>query len=141
MPSECWFDWEVRPLPSFDPSEVENELRAFADDELVPRMQTVAADTGIAFETLQSYPGLDTQADGRVAELIAALAGRSDFGTVAFGTEGGLFHRAEIPTVVCGPGFMAQGHKPDEYIAVEQLEACDALMQRLAKRLGESAEP
>jgi len=51
---------------------------------------------------------------------------------VAFGTEGGLFAQAGIPTVVCGPGSMAQGHKPDEFITCEQLDRCDALLRRLA---------
>jgi len=54
---------------------------------------------------------------------------------VAFGTEGGLFEQAGIPTVVCGPGSMDQGHKPDEYITSEQLRECDAMLLRLADHL------
>ncbi len=50
---------------------------------------------------------------------------------MAFGTEGGLFDQAGIPTVVCGPGSMAQGHKPDEFISVAQLEACDRMLERV----------
>jgi len=69
--------------------------------------------------------------------LLARLCGSSDFGTVAFGTEGGLFDGAGIPTVVCGPGSMDQGHKPDEFVSVEQLQGCDALLQRLADYLCE----
>ena len=37
----------------------------------------------------------------------------------------------DSPTVVCGPGSMDQGHKPDEFISLEQLHACDALLLRL----------
>jgi acetylornithine deacetylase len=54
---------------------------------------------------------------------------------VAYGTEGGLFHQAGIPTVVCGPGSMDQGHKPDEYVTVAQLQACDAMLGRLGEVL------
>ena len=55
---------------------------------------------------------------------------------VAFGTEGGLFARdLGIPTVVCGPGSMDQGHKPDEFITVEQLAICDQMLNRLTARL------
>jgi acetylornithine deacetylase len=50
---------------------------------------------------------------------------------VAFGTEGGLFDAAGIPTVVCGPGSMDQGHKPDEFVSVAQLKACDAMLLRM----------
>jgi acetylornithine deacetylase len=61
------------------------------------------------------------------------LCGSEEFGTVAFGTEGGLFNHAGIPTVVCGPGSMDQGHKPDEYVTIEQLRGCDSMMERIAR--------
>ena len=32
---------------------------------------------------------------------------------------------------------MDQGHKPDEFVSVEQLQGCDALLQRLADYLCE----
>jgi acetylornithine deacetylase len=55
---------------------------------------------------------------------------------VAFGTEGGLFdRRLGIPTVICGPGSMAQGHKPDEYVSEDQIDRCRALLARLVERL------
>lgn len=47
----------------------------------------------------------------------------------------GLFDQAGIPAVICGPGSMDQGHKPDEFVAIEQLEACDAMLLRLAHHL------
>ncbi|GHB13892.1 acetylornithine deacetylase [Salinicola rhizosphaerae] len=136
VPADCRFNWEVRSLPGFDAGEVEREMRDYAESELIPKMRAVVPDTDIVFEPLQSYPGLTTEASSEVAALIATLAGRNDFGTVAYGTEGGLFHEAGIPTVVCGPGCMDQGHKPDEFIAIEQLERCDAMMQRLVEHLG-----
>ncbi|MNU00677.1 Acetylornithine deacetylase [compost metagenome] len=63
--------------------------------------------------------------------MLALISGSREFGTVAFGTEGGLFDQAGIPTVVCGPGSMDQGHKPDEFVSREQLEGCDAMLERL----------
>ncbi|MNJ81717.1 Acetylornithine deacetylase [compost metagenome] len=64
--------------------------------------------------------------------MLALISGSAEFGTVAFGTEGGLYDQSGIPTVVCGPGSMDQGHKPDEFISLEQLAACDAMLHRLA---------
>lgn len=96
-------------------------------------MRAVKADTGIHFEHLQAYPGLLLDQSAPLAKFIALLANSSDFSTVAFGTEGGLFHQVGIPAVICGPGSMAQGHKPDEFIAIEQLHRCDAMMRRLAR--------
>ncbi|MFJ3153270.1 acetylornithine deacetylase [Pseudomonas protegens] len=131
VPAECQFDFEVRTLPGYDAQAVVDQLQGYAREQLLPQMQAVQADTGIALQPLSAYPGLATAADSEAAELLALLSGSRDFGTVAFGTEGGLFHQAGIPTVVCGPGSMDQGHKPDEFISLEQLHACDALLLRL----------
>jgi acetylornithine deacetylase len=134
VPAECEFDFEVRALPDFDARQVADELQSFAD-ELLPQMRAVQADTGIRLKPLSAYPGLATSADSEAAQLLALLSGSTEFGTVAFGTEGGLFDQAGIPTVVCGPGSMDQGHKPDEFISLEQLAGCDAMLRRLALHL------
>ncbi|WP_434651786.1 acetylornithine deacetylase [Pseudomonas sp. R3-56] len=137
VPADCRFDFEVRALPDFAPQGVVEKLQDYAEQALLPRMRAVSADTAIRFEHLSAYPGLATAPDSEAARLIARLCGSEAFGTVAFGTEGGLFDQAGIPTVVCGPGSMDQGHKPDEYVSVEQMAACDRLMDRLAKHLSE----
>lgn len=132
VPAECRFDFEVRSLPADDPQQVADELQAYADSELVPRMRAVAPDTGIRFTPLSAYPGLLTERHSAAATLLARLAGSEDFATVAYGTEGGLFAQAGIPAVVCGPGSMDQGHKPDEYVSLAQLAQCEAMLARLA---------
>ncbi|MNH29257.1 Acetylornithine deacetylase [compost metagenome] len=135
VPEECAFDFEVRALPGFEAQTVADQLQAYAEAELLPRMRTVNAASAIHLEPLSAYPGLATPADGEAARLVALLSGSEEFGTVAFGTEGGLFDKAGIPTVVCGPGSMEQGHKPDEFVSVEQLQGCDAMLLRLVDYL------
>jgi acetylornithine deacetylase len=135
VPAQCEFDFEVRALPSFDPQRVADELQAFAEQQLLPKMQAVQPETAIRFQPLSGYPGLATNPDGFAAELIARLSGCNEFGTVAFGTEGGLFDQAGIPTVVCGPGSMEQGHKPDEFVSVEQMLGCERMLERLVQWL------
>ena len=135
VPAECEFDFEVRALPGFDAQRVPDELQRYAAEQLLPKMQAVSAASDIRLHPLSAYPGLATPPDSEAARLLARLCGSNDFGTVAFGTEGGLFDGAGIPTVVCGPGSMDQGHKPDEFVSLEQLQGCDALLQRLADYL------
>ncbi|CDY79649.1 Acetylornithine deacetylase [Caballeronia glathei] len=135
VPAECEFDFEVRALPGFDAHRVADELQTYAEAELLPKMRAVKSDTDIRFQPLSAYPGLATSPDSEAARLLAMLSGSTEFGTVAFGTEGGLFDQAGIPTVVCGPGSMDQGHKPDEFVTVEQLRHCDAMLARLAAYL------
>lgn len=131
VPADCRFDFEVRALPSMDPGEVAEELQAYAMQQVLPRMQAVSRQSAIRFTELSAYPGLATDQRSQAAELIAAFCGSREFGTVAFGTEGGLFDAAGIPTVVCGPGSMDQGHKPDEFVSVAQLKGCDEMLQRM----------
>ena len=80
-------------------------------------------------------PGLDTADDEDVIELVTGLGADASEEKVAYGTEAGLFQRAGIPTVVCGPGDIAQAHAPDEFVALEQIERCDALLDNLITHL------
>lgn len=132
VPDACSFNFEVRTLPQEDAQQVAEELVAYAQQTLEPQMRAVQPASAIRFSPLSAYPGLDTAAHSAAAQLIARLSGSDSFGTVAFGTEGGLFAAAGIPCVVCGPGSMEQGHKPDEFITLAQLDACDSLLRRLA---------
>ncbi|MDI2590784.1 acetylornithine deacetylase [Pseudomonas sp. 681] len=135
VPADCRFDFEIRALPSHDPSEVAQQLQAYAEQQVLPRMRAVSEQSAIHFSELSTYPGLATDAHSEAAQLIAEFSGSRAFGTVAFGTEGGLFDAAGIPTVVCGPGSMEQGHKPDEFVSLEQLEGCDAMLRRMLESI------
>ncbi|MBH3311797.1 acetylornithine deacetylase [Pseudomonas mosselii] len=135
VPAECEFDFEVRALPGFEAQVVADRLQDYAETQLLPRMRAVSGASDIRLRPLSAYPGLATPADSEAARLVALISGSSDFGTVAFGTEGGLFDQAGIPTVVCGPGSMEQGHKPDEFVSLEQLQGCDAMLRRLVEHL------
>ena len=140
VPAECEFDFEVRALPGFDANQVADELLTYAEAELLPKMRAVQSDTDIRLQPLSAYPGLATSPDSEAARLLALLSGSTKFGTVAFGTEGGLFDQAGVPTVVCGPGSMDQGHKPDEFVTVEQLHQCDAMLARLGDYISAASQ-
>lgn len=139
VPAECQFDFEVRALPDFDAQQVVDQLADYAEHQLLPAMRARSSASDIAFEPLSAYPGLATDPQGSLAELLARISGSREFGTVAFGTEGGLFHQAGIPAVVCGPGSMDQGHKADEFVSQEQLDGCDAMLARLTDWLRSGA--
>jgi len=46
-----------------------------------------------------------------------------------------LFSAAGIPTVVCGPGDIAQAHAPDEYILLDQIAECENFIDSLIAQL------
>ena len=105
-------------------------VRAFAAS-LEPAMRKVAADAGIAFEPICATPEFLARGDDPAVLLAARLAGAEATTLVAFGTEAGLFQRAGIPTVVCGPGHIAQAHQADEYVSLAQLAAGERFLQGL----------
>jgi acetylornithine deacetylase len=131
VPKECSFDFEFRLLPGDDPAAGIAELRAFAEERLLPEMRAVRSEAEIAFEELSAFPGLDTPDDAEITQLVASLTGANGTGKVAFGTEGGLFQHAGIATVVCGPGSIDQAHKPDEFIDLDQIAECEKFIGRL----------
>jgi acetylornithine deacetylase len=138
VPRDCTFDFEVRPLPGDDVPAIIAELREFAATRLLPEMHAVRPETAIVIEELSAAPGLDTPIEHEATRLAAALSGANGTIKVPFGTEGGLFAAAGIPTVICGPGSIDQAHKPDEFVALDQIARCEAFLQRLIDRVSQS---
>ncbi|QAX28863.1 acetylornithine deacetylase [Leisingera sp. NJS204] len=126
-----------------DCAELTFEYRHLAADrsaDILARIQAAAervsnnypAEARIEVEQYNAYPGLDVPADSPVVPYAQKLAQSNTTTKVAFGTEAGFFDQLGVPTVVCGPGSMeGQGHKPDEYLELSQLAACDAMMDRI----------
>ncbi|WP_119460209.1 acetylornithine deacetylase [Rhodospirillaceae bacterium SYSU D60014] len=137
VPDRARFDFEARVLPGQSAEALVDEVKRFAAEELVPDMRRRWQGADILFSELSSYPGLACPADTPLVAFVRELTGANKTGTVSFGTEGGLYDEAGIPTVVCGPGSMAQGHKPDEYVTLDQLRRCEDMLRRLADRLEE----
>jgi acetylornithine deacetylase len=136
VPKDCSFVFEIRNLPQQDPQPLFDEIYRFAAEELEPRMQAIHPDTGIDFDQGFNYPGLDMRADDEAVTLAKALAGQNSHAKVAFGTEAGLFQRdAGVPCVVCGPGSIAQAHKPNEFLSLDQFTAGCRFMGRLMDRV------
>jgi acetylornithine deacetylase len=132
VPRDAEFRYEFRDLPTADARAMQEQVVAYART-LEPAMQKVAPDTGFRFETICEIPSFLGSAGDAVTRLAMRLAKEPQPTQVAFGTEAGLFKNAGIPTVVCGPGSIAQAHQPDEYVTLEQLARCQAFMEGLAQ--------
>ncbi len=130
VPEDCAFHYEFRNLPGADVRAMQGEVLAFAAS-LEPAMRAVAPEAGIRFEPICETPAFLARADDPAVLLAARLAEADATTLVAFGTEAGLFQGAGIPTVVCGPGHIAQAHQADEYVSLAQLAACERFLLRL----------
>lgn len=132
VPRDAEFRYEFRDLPTADAAAMQREVEAAAA-ALQPGMQRVAPEAGFRFEPICDVPSFLAEADAPLTRLAQRLSGEARTTLVAFGTEAGLFKAAGIPTVVCGPGEIAQAHQPDEYVTLEQLARCERFLQGLAQ--------
>lgn len=132
VPDKAVIDFEFR------------HLGADNADDILARIMTVAHKVSAAhkvqfpaakIDVIQrnAYPGLETDTAHDIVKYAQKQAQAIGTTKVAFGTEAGYFSdHLGVPTIVCGPGSMdGQGHKPDEYIKLAQLAACDAMFNRL----------
>jgi acetylornithine deacetylase len=130
VPEDCAFNYEFRNLPGQDARAMQRRVLDAAA-ALEGPMKAVDAGTGFRFETLCEVPDFLARPDEPALALAQRLAGTQETTLVAFGTEAGLFHRAGVSTVVCGPGFIAQAHQPDEFVSLDQLARCERYLQAL----------
>lgn len=126
------FIYEIRVVGADDVDALVGRIEAYARDVLLPAMQRIAPEADIVFEEISEFPGLDIAPDHAAVTLARQLAGRNGHAKVAYGTEAGLFMvRGGIPSVIIGPGDIEQAHKPDEFLAVSELEAACSFVGRL----------
>jgi acetylornithine deacetylase len=131
---ECSIVWECRTLPGRDGAEVVRRADRFAQDRIVPKYAAAAPGAAIESAVTSSYPGLALDPDSPAVAMARALTGANDVETVSYGTEAGLFQQAGIPAVICGPGSIEQAHKPDEFVELSQIAACEAFLRKLIAR-------
>ncbi len=136
VPAHCDFTYEIRNLPGHDPEPLFAEIERLARAEIEPAMLAVAPDSGFTFTRRNGLPDYSIDEDHPAVALVRQALGANEVGRVSYMTEAGLFGRAGIPTVICGPGDIAQAHKPDEFIAASEIVRCEAFMLRLAQAVG-----
>ena len=137
IPLRCEFGWAIRPLPGVDPRPHFERWRDRVEKDLMPAMQAVDPSCCIRHRMGPVVQALSPQ-PGSAAEVLAfRLAGANRAHAVSYAAEAGAFQKAGIPTVICGPGDIAQAHKPNEFIELSQVAACESFMDRLTASLCE----
>jgi acetylornithine deacetylase len=128
-------DWEMRPVQDSDAEFVKTKIANYCNDILLPQMQTTYPDAAITTYVVGEVPGLEPMEDNAARRLVAELTGANGAEVAAFGTEAGLFQRMGMSAVLCGPGSIEQAHKADEFLAMEQLDSCLDMLERLGERV------
>jgi acetylornithine deacetylase len=126
VPQFATIDIDLRLLPSDDPQRAWLAVQDF----LVARPE-------LNFPIRHDPPhlavaGVTSEHNGPLAARLMAAGGSGPPIGVAYSTNATAYAAAGIPTVVFGPGSIAQAHTADEWIAVEQLNAAVEILYRLA---------
>lgn len=137
IPNECIVEWDCRLMPDEDPEEVLTRVTRFCRSELLPEMRESFGEAAIETEQLSFMPGLSVSENRSAETLVKRLLGTNATEAVAYATEAGFFQEAGLPTIVCGPGKIEQAHKPDEFVEVSQLAACESMILGLVEELSQ----
>jgi len=131
---KCTFMWDLRSPEMSQADAIEARFRAAAT-ELDASIKARAPEGGVSVTRRSSTVGLEIARDSAAEVLARALTGDNETRAVSYAAEAGLFQRAGIPAIICGPGSIEQAHQPDEWIEVSQIEEGAAFMRRLIARL------
>ena len=135
IPDLCEFTYEFRNLPGMSADQIQAQVTQYVKEQLLPKMQAEFADARVDIGVVAGSPALETAEQEAITALVRALTQDNEKRKVAYATEAGLFQRIGIPTIVCGPGDIAQAHKPNEFVAIAQLQRCEDFLRKLGHSL------
>jgi acetylornithine deacetylase len=130
VPKDCVFQFDLRTLPHTSPETLYQEIRTHAE-HLAREMRSVDEQSGIDLEWVSQTVGLAAAETDAIVQWAMRLSRNARVGKVSYGTEAGLFQKMGVPTVICGPGDIAQAHRPNEFVALEQLAQCERFVERI----------
>jgi acetylornithine deacetylase len=136
VPDRCTLQIEVRVLPGQDIDAIERRVAEVAAG-VGTGLAAHAPEGGVELIRVAAYPPLAAEpSTAAFGDRVARVAGQGRGAAVNFGTEAGLYQqRLGVPVVVCGPGSMAQGHTPDEFLKANQLAAGETFVTGLLRDL------
>jgi acetylornithine deacetylase len=130
VPKECEFQFDMRTLPQASADALYQEIQAYAQI-LAREMRAIDNQAGIDLEWISQTIGLAAAESDAIVRWAMQLSRNNQVGKVSYGTEAGLFQQMGVPAVILGPGDIAQAHRPNEFVALEQLAQCEAFMSRI----------
>lgn len=135
IPGLATLEWETRPVNEADRIFIRDRIDRYVKRTLLPEMRRIHPGADIQTQVIGEIIGLDPMEENAARDLVAQLTGANGTDLVSFGTEAGLFQQLGMSAVLCGPGSIAQAHKPDEYLEIDQLVQCLTMLNTLVDQL------
>jgi acetylornithine deacetylase len=134
LAKQCEFLWDLR---SADADETEAVAARFLAEaqRIDAALKARAPDAGVDVHRRSRTPPLLPALESEAEALARALTGDNGVRAASYAAEAGLFQRAGLPAVLCGPGSIEQAHQPDEWIALEQIDLGARFMRDLIATL------
>ena len=129
------FLWDVRGIAGDDSKEYPRRLHEFADTELLPAMRAIAPESDIQTRFDHCLPAFEHVADSAAEMLVRRLSGDNSVNYASYMAETGLFQAAGFPSIIYGPGSIAQAHQPNEWVGLDQLQQCLDFLAKLGQDL------
>ena len=135
VPDRCRIEIDRRILPGEQPLEAPGQLVAFLRSE---------GGIDFPFECSQPWAHKDAlspvgaeQLIDKLGMAIDSVVGSHRVMAVPYGTDASALADAGIPSVVFGPGDIAQAHTCDEWVSLAEVEQASEILYRFA--VGEQA--
>lgn len=132
---QCVFYWDVRNIPMNKIDDIKAAFDAYCDEVTSKVIDRFPGFKIITEVDHPSVPALDTHESLEVVDLIKELSGISNLQTVSYAAEAGQFAEGGFQSVICGPGDIAQAHRADEFITIEQLLKGEQMIKGLTDYL------
>ena len=125
IPDRCWIDVDRRTLPS-----------ETTDTVLAPVRCLLAEVQGATIEPpYLAVAGMEVAENAPIVRLLASaireVCGEVTIESAQYATDAGIYNCAGIPTVVFGPGEIAQAHTSVEFVELSQLGSAVAIIKRV----------
>lgn len=130
VPNLCEFTFDYRNLPHMNSQHILEPIQEFIAT-LVPKMQAVDSQANIELIQEENVPAMTDTDSKALQDLIINLVEEKSRHKVAYATEGGQFTQAGIATIICGCGDIAQAHRADEFVTLEQLDKCEKFLRQI----------
>ncbi len=130
---KCVFKWDIRVIPR---DSIEDILQKFAIYCKNLEKQYQSKMPGFKIETRLNHPivpPLDTPKDSKLVQWVNQILSNSNVHTVAYAAEAGQFAQAGFDSIICGPGDIAQAHRPNEFISREQLRLGEEFIYKVGQ--------
>jgi acetylornithine deacetylase ArgE len=129
IPESCQMIVDCRMIPAHSSEYIRSRL-----EELASRLREKLPTLHLTITEIFSYDPLNTPRDHPFVKLCEEITGQASE-TAPYGTEGPLYQKLDIPTVILGPGNVKQAHIPNEYVEIKQLHQAQSIYEELIRRI------